>query len=145
MERKLKQYQRAQIMGESPLDLILTVYDGAISAYRAAEAAYRAEDHEAGYQQMERARKFVTHLYTTLDHENGGEVADHLARLYAFLISSIDQIEATKDITKIASCLRVISNLRDGWQGIKDQKDEHTDEEPASAVEATAGSFATSG
>jgi flagellar protein FliS len=132
-------------MGQSQLDLVLKVYDGACAAYEAAEQAYRNEDFDAGYEQMERVRRFVTHLYTTLDHEKGGEVAENLAKVYAYLINQIDVIEGTKDLTAIESSLKCLSNIREGWRGVKEQAG--TNAEQLELVEAgsSTGEFTTTG
>ena len=145
MDNRLGQYERTQTMGQSPLDLILKVYDGACAAYKAAEQAYRDEDFDAGFEQMERVRKFVTHLYTTLDQEKGGEVAENLAKLYAYLINQIDVIEGTKDLTALQSCMKVLSNIREGWRGVKEQSGSQSRQPEAVAAESVTNEFSTIG
>lgn len=119
MDGRLNQYRTTTTLGKTQLDLILQVYDGAIAAFRSAADSYRAEKLQAGYEQLERARKFLVHLYTTLDHEQGGDVADNLARLYTYVISQIDSAQATKDLTLIESNIKILDNLRDGWKQLK--------------------------
>ena len=121
MDGKLNQYKTTTTLGKSQLDLVLQVYDGAISAFRAAGDHYRQEKLQAGYEELERARKFLVHLYTTLDHDRGGEVAENLARLYTYVISQIDSTQATKDLNLIESNIKILDNLRDGWKQLKAQ------------------------
>jgi len=121
MDNRLKAYQHTGILGNSQIDLVLQVYDGAIAAFTAAGECYKKSELEDGYEQLQRARKFVTHLYTTLDFDKGREVAENLGKLYAFLISQTDLAVATKDQTVIHGNVKVLRKLREGWAGIKKQ------------------------
>ncbi|HUV30198.1 MAG TPA: flagellar export chaperone FliS [Acidobacteriota bacterium] len=121
MENALNAYRRTDTMGKSQLDLIVQVYDGAVSAYTAAVESYEANDLQQGHEHLEHARRFVTHLYTTLDFERGGEIAERLGALYAFLINQTDLVQATKDLSVIHSNIKILKNIREGWVGIRDQ------------------------
>lgn len=119
MEGKSETYRRVDTLGKSQLDLILQVYDGAIKAFRTARAHYEQDESTAGYEEIERAKRFVTHLYTTLDMEKGGDVAANLSRLYVFVISQSYVIQATKDLAQLDAVTNIMSNLREGWRGLK--------------------------
>ncbi|MFH1374431.1 MAG: flagellar export chaperone FliS [bacterium] len=141
MDGKLSAYRTASISGQSQLDLLLTVYDGAIVAFRAARQFYDDGDLGAGHEQLQKARRFVTHLYTTLDPDQGGEVAANLGKLYAFVINQISVAEATKDLAVIDDNITILSNVRAGWVELKQQENA----EPAPAPAVTAGCFSDSG
>ena len=148
MNNKIGTYRRIDTMGKSQLDLILQVYDGAIAAYDSARERYQKQDFQGGYEQLERAKRFLTHLYTTLDLENGGEVGENLGKLYAFLINQTDLVVATKDITVLTSNIKVLNNLREGWAGIRGQspapaQPDQTSDQPES--EMRAGKISVSG
>jgi len=117
----LDTYRRMDLCGKSQVDLILQVYDGAIAAFRSAGKFYQAEDYQSGYEQLEKAKKFVTHLYTTLDSEAGGEIAEKLSKLYAFIISQTNMAEATKDLHVIDDNITILDNVRLGWLELKQQ------------------------
>ena len=146
MDGKLKEYQRTETLGKSQLDLILQVYDGAIAAYSAAKEAYEQNEYDVGYDHMERARRFITHLYTTLDPEKGGEVAENLAKLYAFVITQTDVAESTKNLSVIESSIEVLTNLRDGWRQLKSQENASKQDTSENRVaESDAGGILVSG
>ena len=119
MKKKLGNYQQAETEGKSQLELVVKIFDGALQSLGSAETAYRNEDFQAGYKDLEKVRRFVVHLYSTLDFVKGGEIADQLGKLYVYMMSEIDLIEATKDIAKLRSCTTVLKNLRDGWAGLR--------------------------
>lgn len=132
MDNNLTAYKQTDILGKSQIDLVIQVYDGAIDAYRTARKAYEDEETSQGYEHLQNARRFVTHLYTTLDMEKGGEIADQLSRLYAFLINQTNVIEATKDLKQIDDNISILDNLRSGWVGLKEQQNEEEAEKPQS-------------
>ena len=122
MNNDLNAYKSTSTLGLSQIDLILKVYDGAITAFKEAAQLYSKNDLNGGYEKMERAKKFITHLYTTLDPEKGGEVAERLGKIYAFVLSQTDVAQATKDLKIIDDNISVLDNVRQGWQGLKDQQ-----------------------
>lgn len=144
MDGKLNTYRTIDTLGKSQLDLILQVYDGAIAAFRAAADSYSRQQFDSGYEAMQQARKFLVHLYTTLDQEKGADIAESLGRLYTYLICQIDVAQATKDQDIIASNVRILENLKSGWKGLKQHRRD-TPAADASAVISTAGSFTISG
>lgn len=119
IERGIGSYQKFDILGKSPLELLLMVYQGAAKELKEAEEALARGDRETGRAKMERARKFITHLYTTLDNDKGGEVAVKLGQLYVFIIERIQVAQATGDTEIIGDLRAIIENLQSGWQGIK--------------------------
>ncbi len=122
MEGKLSAYRKAETLGKSQLDLILQVYDGAIAAFRAASDFYKNDNYQLGYQRLQKAKRFVTHLYTTLDQEAGGDVAENLGKLYAFVINQTNVAEATKDLSLIDDNITILNNVRIGWLELKQQE-----------------------
>ncbi|MBD3403629.1 hypothetical protein GF420_12095 [candidate division GN15 bacterium] len=144
MDGKLNTYRTIDTLGKSQIDLILQVYDGAIGAFRSAGDAYQNKRYDAGYEQMQRARKFLVHLYTTLDDEQGGEIAQSLGKLYTFLICQIDIAQATRDQEIIAANIRILENLKSGWKGLKEQPADRSSA-PAPAATAPSNGFTVSG
>ncbi len=124
MHNKIGSYKSADTIGKSQIDLILQVYDGAIGSLKSAREAYEGSRFTDGREQMEKAKRFVTHLYTTLNMEEGGEVAENLGKLYAYIISQSYVVQAIKDLQMIDDMITVLDNLRDGWRGLKDQQTE---------------------
>lgn len=121
MEGKLAAYRKAETLGKSQLDLIIQVYDGAIAAFRAAAKFYQVKDYRAGSEQLEKAKRCVTYLYTTLNPEAGGTIAENLGKLYAFIINQTNVAQATKDLSVIDDNITVLDNVRLGWLGLKQQ------------------------
>ncbi len=135
MDAKVESYRTTETLGKSQLELILQVYDGAIKAFKTAREHYQNNNNDDGYEQIQKARKFVTHLFTTLNTEKGGDIAHNLGKLYTVILCQIDTIEASKDLALIDNNVQLLSNLREGWVGLRDQQNETTPARPAASVE----------
>lgn len=127
MDGALKTYKQSETLGKSQLDLIIMVFDGAISAFTKARQAIAKNDMATVHSELERARRFVVHLYTTLDTEGGGEIARQLGQLYSFVINQTSVIEATKDLALIDDNITVLGNVRQGWVALKKQDGQNPD------------------
>jgi len=136
MKKTIGNYQAVGTLGASQLELVIKVYDGALSNLKQAIEHYEQENNQAGYYVLEKAKKFIVHLYTTLDNEKGGEIAEKLSQLYAYAIEQINFVEATKDCEKIREVIEIFKNIREGWaelnrrsknNGTVEEKNPHTD------------------
>ena len=123
MDGKIRAYQTTDTLGNSQIDLILKVYDGAILAFRKASEKYTDNNFSDGYEQLEKAKKFLTHLYTTLDLEKGGDIAVNLGKLYAFIINQTNVATSTKETTLLKSNIELLENLRSSWAELKNKSE----------------------
>ncbi len=119
MARGIGSYQKTETLGKSPLELLLMVYGGAIQAMQDAENAFGDGNRDLGREKVERAKKFVTHLYTTLDNERGGEIAQRLGHLYVFIIERLQVAQASGDGDALQDVREILENLRSGWKGVE--------------------------
>ncbi|HWR82325.1 MAG TPA: flagellar export chaperone FliS [Candidatus Deferrimicrobium sp.] len=124
MDGRLSTYRTAETLGKSQLDLIVQVYDGAITAFRAAAERYRSGDYRKGYEELQKARRLVTHLYTTLNPQAGGGIADNLGNLYAFVLNQTSVAEATKDLRILDDNIGILNNVRVAWLKLQDREHE---------------------
>lgn len=145
MKTTLNTYRAVDTHGKSQLDLIIQVYDGAIAAFRAAAQCYRGDGPSHGHEQLDRAKRFLVHLYTTLDLERGAEVAQNLAKLYAFAIQQTDMVRATKDLVVIDDIVSILDNLRIGWISLREEQARVNKETEDAAVAVGGGDFVVTG
>lgn len=141
MDNKIGTYRTIDTHGKSQIELILQVYDGAIAAYNSAKSSYESDDMEQGYQQLEKAKKFVTHLYTTLDAEKGGEIAVNLQKIYSFVLNETNVLEATKESAKFDDIIIILSNLRDGWSQLRNMEKQQAKDAVSKTENSTVASL----
>lgn len=140
MNKGFSTYQENNTMGMSQLDLILTVYRGAIGLLNQAKSDFSNQQFSQGRTACDKARKCIVHLYTTLDMEQGGEIAQNLGRLYAYMIEQLDVAVASKSQEMFDSIIGLLTTIKEGWDDLKRQDTTTATKAPTEeAAPATAG------
>jgi flagellar protein FliS len=118
MNQSLASYRKNQIAGLNQKDLIVLLYSGAIKFLDQAKEELAKSDANAFADRIERAHRIVYHLYTTLDFEAGGEIAEKLGKLYAFVINQLYIVNSTRSEAVLRDIREILVNLKDGWQNL---------------------------
>ena len=140
MNKGFSVYQQNDTMAMSQLDLILTVYRGAIRLLKQAKSDFENQRLNEGRTAIEKARKCIVHLYTTLDMEKGEQIAEKLGHLYAFMIEQLDVAVANKSLDLIDDVASLLNTIKEGWEGLKEQGTAASREKTASnALKVNAG------
>jgi len=126
MKKHLSTYQRAQITGASQQELILMCYRGSIQYLKEARTGLEAGEVDKFSEMLEKAHRVIFHLYTTLDMERGGEIAEKLAELYSYIINQLYLLNATKKVDIFAAVLKVLENLKEGWEQMGQEENRET-------------------
>lgn len=118
MRSALANYQKNQVAGMSQKDMIVLLYSGALKFLDQAEEELSKDNTNGFADKVERVHRIVYHLYTTLDFEAGGEIADKLGSLYSFVISQLYILNSTRSEKIINDLREILVNLKEGWQSI---------------------------
>jgi flagellar secretion chaperone FliS len=114
-------YRSAEVTTLSQRELIVRLYQGAERFLAAGRDAIAAKKGEEAVIQCRRARDIFIELMATLNFEIGGDVAQQLRSLYAFIIYQISEASLKKNQAQIDALLPIIKTLREGWQAIPDE------------------------
>ncbi|MGD9649335.1 MAG: flagellar export chaperone FliS [Dongiaceae bacterium] len=106
------------VMGATPAGLIVLSYDMAIGCLEQACESIEKGDIEARCMAMTKASDLVTELYMSLDHEQGGEIANNLGSLYGFILSRLPRISFYNDVHTARHIIGILKNLRDSWSEV---------------------------
>jgi flagellar protein FliS len=118
MNQALSSYQKMQISGMGQRDLIVMLYAGAVKFLTRARKNLEENSPAEFSDSVERAHRIIHHLYTSLNFEEGGEIAERLAALYTFIIGQLYVLNSTKNDKIIADLLIILNNLKEGWQNL---------------------------
>ena len=102
----------------SQKDLIVLLYNGALKFLDQAKEEIDKRDTDKFADRIERVHRIVQHLYTTLDFEAGGEIAEKLGALYTFVIGQLYILNSTRNIAIIADLKDILGNLKEGWENL---------------------------
>lgn len=103
------------INDDYPCQLIVMLYDEAIAALRAATDAIHDGDIEARCNATSRVTEIVSHLYLSLDMEQGGEIAENLGQIYNLIIFQMPQVNLNNDDALVAQMIDLLLPLRESW------------------------------
>jgi flagellar secretion chaperone FliS len=116
--RGVDSYRQTEIQSRSPLELVVMLYDGALRFTADARDAMLRRDIRGRQQNLSRAMAIVSELQSTLDMDTGGELAEHLDKLYGFVRDRLLEASTTQALPPLDEARRVLATLREGWLAI---------------------------
>ena len=127
MNAYTQQYQQNQVLSASPEQILIMLYDGAIRFTRQAIAGVEEEDRLKKLEGTRRAMAIITEFANTLDHEMGGEIAENLDALYAFMTRELTQANLNSDVERYRVVEDLLVGLRSTWvEAIEIKRSEST-------------------
>jgi len=104
-----------------PHMLIQMLIDGAIEKINRAKYFMSENKIAQKGEHISWAISIISGLQASLDKEKGGEIATNLNGLYEYCMQSLVEANVENSIEKLDNVLDVMKNVRDGWNGIREQ------------------------
>ena len=108
-------YQQTRVQSSSPLELVVLLYDGALRHLLAARDAVERRDLIARREGVSKALAIITELQSTLNLEDGGQIAIQLDALYTYMTGRLVDSTAKKDATALPEVEKLLRSLREAW------------------------------
>ncbi len=116
MKRAYQQYRQIQTTTAPGIELVLMLYRGAIKFLNAAESALQAADVETSHAKLVRVQDIVRELRASLDLERGGDIAQHLGDLYAYIEDRLVRANLDKDPAPVVEVRGLMQELAAAWE-----------------------------
>lgn len=120
--RGAQAYLQTQVQSRSPLELVVMLYDGLLRFLGEAATAIDGGALPAKREAISRALAVLSELQSTLNMEEGGEVAASLDGLYTYINGRLLEASMQNDRTPLDESARLLRTLRDGWAEIAAQQ-----------------------
>jgi len=104
--------------GASPLGLVRFLFEDLGTLLLRIEDAARRNSRQEKADAVARALSILHVLQSTLDFENGGEIALNLQQLYEWLRGVLVRSLRAIDAEVMAQARRVVGNITEAWQQI---------------------------
>lgn len=114
-QRMLSTYKQTEVQSRTPLELVVMLYDGGLAFIHQARAAIERRDIPARRDASTKALAIVSQLQSTLNMEEGGDVARQLDELYTWVTGRILKATADNDAAPLEDAARVLAMLRESW------------------------------
>jgi flagellar protein FliS len=112
-------YRKVATQTASPGQLVLMLYDGAISFLEKAMTGFAYKDplqfNQTINNNILRAQAIIHEMNASLNMEAGGEVSTNFRRLYNYLYRRLTQANRSKQQAPIEEAIARLRVLRDSW------------------------------
>jgi flagellar secretion chaperone FliS len=116
--RAAQAYLQTHVQSRSPLELVVMLYDGMIRFIGDGCGAIDAGNLPGKREAVSRALAVLSELQSTLNMEEGGEVAQSLDALYTYVNGCLLEASMKNDRAPLDEAGRLIRTLRDAWAEI---------------------------
>ncbi|QGU11451.1 flagellar export chaperone FliS [Leclercia sp. J807] len=107
------------VLSASPHQLVVLLFDGALSAMKKAVILIEQGDIPGKGQALGKAINIISNgLQSGLNHEIGGELTTNLDSLYDYMTKRLLQANIHNDIDAINEVMELLNNIADAWKEI---------------------------
>ncbi|WP_312209196.1 flagellar export chaperone FliS [Pseudescherichia sp.] len=107
------------VLSASPHQLVVLLFDGALSAMKKAAILIDQGDIPGKGQALSKAINIITNgLRAGLNHEVGGDLASNLDNLYDYMTRRLLQANLHNDLAAIDEVTNLLTNIADAWKEI---------------------------
>jgi flagellar protein FliS len=118
MARAAQTYYQTQIQSQSPIELVVMLYDGALRFMRVAAEAIEKRDLAGKREAMSRTMAIVSELQSSLNLSAGGEIAGKLDELYTYVNGRLIEANINSTVEPLHESIKLMATLREGWAQI---------------------------
>jgi flagellar protein FliS len=109
----------SRVEGADPHSLVTILYDELLKALDAMAVAAARKDFGQRGERQARALRLLTGLETSLDFEQGGELAIGLARVYREARRLVIGAARENDLRQIAEAREMVAGVAEAWAQIR--------------------------
>jgi len=109
-------YATTQISTASSVQVVVLLYDGAISSMKLAQEGMGALNFHDKARFLDRALRVIGELSASLNMDEGGVVAKDLQRLYEYIQFEMTQANLKNEPGRLEGPIRCMTVIREAWQ-----------------------------
>jgi len=115
-------YKNVQAQTASPVKLIIMLYNGMIRFLKEYKRVVESKESGNGIGWIEKAHlnifkttRILQTLTVSLNEKEGGDIAQSLKTIYAYMYEKLIEADLNKSITEVEIVLNMLVPLRDAW------------------------------
>lgn len=113
-----KQYISTQVSTADRLQLVVMLYDGAITFLKQAKEKMAAQDAAGKGLYFGKALDIIAELNASLNFPEGKDVAANLFHLYNFMTAHLTRANLNWDAAAVDDVIKMLGQLRDAWEEV---------------------------
>lgn len=118
--RPYQMYQQVKITTADPLQIVVLLYEGAIKNLNQWLMLIDT-DADTASARLLRTQEIINYLRAALDHQQGGEIAFNLERLYNYMRDRLIEANLQRDRAKVQEVIQLLQTVLEGWHGISNR------------------------
>ena len=126
LRNPLQSYKTISLETAPPGRLVLMLFDGAIKFLEKAKLGFGIEDpvemNETVHNNITRAQDIINELNSTLNMDQGGEIAVVLRDLYVYMENKLFESNIRKEIEGVQEVIDRLSTLQECWSEMLEQE-----------------------
>ena len=108
----------SSILEADPHKLVMLLLEGASTRLRLAMAHMERGDMAAKGQAIGRVCGIISHLASSLEHGQGGDIADNLSALYDYILLRLTEGNLGNDRVALEEALSLLGEIESAWSAI---------------------------
>ena len=104
-----------------PHSLISMLFNGLQERIAVARGALQRKDHASKGRAVGQSIEILSYLQSCLNLEQGGEIAENLNSLYAYMSNQLFTASASNDDALFEEVKPLLTEVQSGWDGIRGQ------------------------
>lgn len=108
-------YKKNEVMTASRKKLVILLYEGAAKNLKLAKLAMGDGNFEKTNRSIQKAQDILAELMSTLNFEEGGDIAKNLMALYQYMYQKTVRANVAKDPEPLDEVIGYLEELRDTW------------------------------
>jgi len=129
------QYKNNSIETADPKELIVMLYEGAVRYLNTAiDNMKNYKTYDIANENIIKSQNIITELMLSLDMEKGGQIAENLFNLYAYMKKELLEANIEKNTEKAKQVVKYLTELKKTWQEM-DPKNQKSSENKKSSFE----------
>jgi flagellar protein FliS len=111
-------YRDREILTASPARLVVLLFEHAHSNLLRARRAVQMNNTNDRVIAVGKARDAIMELMVTLNMEQGGQIAQNLRSLYAFVLTELSDVARRHDGARLEAVIRIVSELHTAFAAV---------------------------
>lgn len=134
----------SEVLDADPHRLIQLLMEAALTRMAQAKGAIARSDMEEKARLLGRVSEIIQTMQSSLNHNQGGEIAQNLDRLYDYMLRRLIEGTRHNNVEMIDEVMGLMLEVKSGWDGIRQEYLQASQPVNNSDSEQTAGSLAGS-
>ena len=110
-----EQYKNTQVSTATPGQLVVMLYEGAITFCKIAVLGIEEKNVETASVNLIKVQNIVNELKISINKKAGGDISEALDSLYEYMMRKLIEANIKKDIGIVKEVQHMLEELREAW------------------------------